>query len=155
MRELKNTKPSFLQTNLSGFSPTSDDRRIIHSNYFRQFETPETLVSAASSLDIIRVRQRVFRCPVSPLLYQSFKCNVELFHLQRCFSTQYKIPHHPSPPANQFTSSRSRRNKASLSSTTPHSFPLIYNVVSRSFAMNLVASSTATTLRSSLDKIKN
>lgn len=61
----------------------------------------------------------MFRCPISPLLYWSFKCNVELFHLQRCFSTQYKIPHHPSPPANQFTSSRSLRNKASLSSTVP------------------------------------
>lgn len=67
--------------------------------------------------------QRVFRCPAPPLLYWSFKCNVKLFHLQRCFSTQYKIPYHLSPPANQSTSSRSRRNKASPSPTAPTTHP--------------------------------
>ena len=96
--------------------------------------------------------QRVFRCPAPPLLYWSFKCNVELLHLQRCFSTQYKIPHHPSPPANQSTSSRSRRNKAIPFTHRPNHSSPIYNVVSRPFAINLVTSSVVVALRSLLEK---
>lgn len=96
--------------------------------------------------------QRVFRCPAPPLLYWSFKCNVELLHLQRCFSTQYKIPHHPSPPANQSTSSRSRRNKAIPFTHRPNHSSPIYNVVSHPFAINLVASPVVVAHRSSLEK---
>lgn len=110
--------------------------------------------SPLDKLAITAFGQRVFRCPAPPLRYWSLKCNVELFHLQRCFSTQYKIPHHPSPPANQSTSSRSRRNKASPSPTAPTAHPPIYNVVSRPFAINLVASPAAVALRPFLEKIK-
>jgi len=51
---------------------------------------PITIVPRATRVQVSRI----------PLLYWSFKCNVQLLHLQRCFSTQYKIPHHPSPPTN-------------------------------------------------------
>lgn len=103
-----------------------------------------------------RDRVRATRVQVSrtPLLYWSFKCNIKLFHLQRCFSTQYKIPHHLSPPANQSTSSRSRRNKASPSPTAPTTHPPIYNVVSRPFAIHLVTNPATAALRPSLVKIK-
>lgn len=92
--------------------PASDDHRFDFGTCFRPLDKIATAFG-----------QRVFRCPAPPLLYRSFKCNVELLHLQRCFSTQYKIPYHPSPLANQSTSSRSRRNKASLHPPPPQ--PLI------------------------------
>lgn len=130
VRELKNKEAKFFLRSLSGFllrrwTIEAMYIRIVFgssSRLKRWFQSP-----GCSTAPL--VRQRVFRCPVSPLLYWSFKCNVELFHLQRCFSTQYKIPHHPSPPANQFTSSRSRRNKASLSSTVPPTHPPSYTML--------------------------
>lgn len=142
--EKKNEKRKRQLWKVRPILPASDDQLCSTSGLFQ---------SARQDRD--RVRATRVQVSHTPLFYRSFKCNIQLFHLQRCFSTQYKIPHHQSPPANQSTSSRSRRNKASPSPTAPTTHPPIYNVVSRPFAINLVASPAVVALRSSFEeKIK-
>lgn len=59
-----------------------------------------------------------------PIILLVFQVQPWVTSLTALFSTQYKIPHHLSPPANQSTSPRSRRNNTSPFTHRPTHLPL-------------------------------